>query len=133
MYLLHYILPVIVFYFYRNKIMLWGLMFANLIDLDHIYYRLIGKVGLFESACSRLGENCSFGFYPLHNFDYTPIFLMLINILVIGGLIFVNKKEVKSIRWINIRTFLELIGWLSIGLFVHLVLDYLHLLIGFGI
>ena len=56
MFILHYIIPLIIFYFfknlfkifgarktikvfsgYRDRIMLWGLLVANLIDLDHIY------------------------------------------------------------------------------------------------
>ena len=70
MFLFHYILPLIIFYFYRDKIMLYGLLLGNLVDLDHVYYRIIGKVGWFESACPQLGMQCSFGFYPLHNLTF---------------------------------------------------------------
>ena len=95
--------------------MVWGLLLGNLIDLDHVYYRLIGKVGWFESACEHFGQGCSLGFYPLHNLYLAPVFLLL------GGLIFVKNKKVKFI------------GWLGLGAFIHLILDYIHLLIGFGI
>ena len=95
--------------------MLWGLMLGNLIDLDHVYYRLIGKVGWFESACPKFGMQCSFGFYPLHNLTFVFVFL------IFSGLIFARDKRVKFI------------GWLSLGALLNLVLDYIHLLIGFGI
>ena len=49
-------IPVVIFYYYRDKIMLFGLLVANLIDLDHIYCRIIGKVGWFESACGQIGK-----------------------------------------------------------------------------
>jgi hypothetical protein len=95
--------------------MLWGLLLGNLIDLDHVYSRIIGKVGWFESACPQLGMQCSFGFYPLHNLTFAIIFLL------ISGMIFIKNKKLKFI------------GWLSLGAFLNLALDYIHLLIGFGI
>ncbi len=95
--------------------MLFGLVLGNLIDLDHIYYRIIGEVGWFESACSHVGAQCSFGFYPLHNFTFAIIFLLF------SSLLFLKNKKAK------------LIGWISLGAFLNLALDYAHLLLGFGI
>ena len=115
MFLLHYIIPIAIFYFYRNKIMLFGLLLGNLIDLDHVYYRIIGKVGWFESACPHLGMQCSFGFYPMHNLASVIIFLLF------SSLIFMKNKKIKFI------------GWLSFGAFLSLFLDYIHSIIGFGI
>jgi hypothetical protein len=114
MFLLHYLIPLIIFYFYRNKIVLLGLVFGNLIDLDHVYYRLIGKIGWFESACPQLGMQCSFGFYPLHNLTF-----MLVS-LVLSSLVFAKNKKVK------------LVGWVFIGALFNLLLDYVHLITGFG-
>jgi len=94
--------------------MVWGLLLGNLVDLDHVYYRLIGKVEWFGSACSKLGEQCSWGVYPLHNI------YVLITGLVLGLLIFV-----KDIR-------LKFIGWLGLGVVLALVLDLIHGWIGFG-
>jgi hypothetical protein len=115
MFLLHYIVPAIVFYFYRNEIMLFGLEVANLIDLDHIYYRIIGKVGWFNSACSHLGEQCSWDFYCFHNFYVLTIALILIPLLFLRG----NKYR-----------FARLIGWIGLGILIHLFLDYMQLLTG---
>ena len=72
-----YILPFIIYYFYRNKKMLWGLLLGNLIDLDHVYYRIIGKVEWFGSACQELGMQCSLGFYPLHTYPALIVFLLV--------------------------------------------------------
>ncbi len=115
MFLFHYILPFIIFYFYRNKSALYGLLLGNLIDLDHIYYRLIGKVNWLESACQNLGEQCSIGFYPLHN---TTLAIIL---LLISALIFTKNKKIKFI------------GWLSLGAFLNFALDYIHMTTGVGI
>ena len=95
--------------------MLFGLLLGNLIDLDHIYFRTIGKVGWFESACPHFGMQCSFGFYPLHNLVFATIFL------IFSSLIFFKNKKIK------------LIGWISLGALLNLFLDYIHLIIGFGI
>jgi len=95
--------------------MLWGLLLGNLIDLDHIYYRIIGKVGWFESACPQIGMQCSFGFYPLHNWIAVIIFF------IFSFLVFVKNKKIKFI------------GWLAIGALSNILLDYIHHLIGFGI
>lgn len=115
MFLMHYLLPLVIFYFYRNKAMLWGLLLGNLIDLDHIYYRIIGKVPWFESACSHLGAQCSIGFYPLHNI-YVGIFC-----LIFSGLVLFKDKRIKFI------------GLMFLGAFLNLLLDYIHLITGVGI
>jgi len=115
MFLLHYILPFIIFEFYKNNKMLFGLLIANLIDLDHIYLRLVGKISFFESACNNVGSNCSFGMYPLHS-----IWFCILGIFLALFLLFKNKN-------------LKLIGWIGIGIIIHLFLDILHYLIGFGI
>ena len=95
--------------------MLLGLLLGNLIDLDHIYYRLIGKVGWFSSACPQFGMQCSFGFYALHNLTFAIIFL------VGSSLIFFKDKRIKFT------------GWLFLGAFLNFFLDYIHLITGFGI
>jgi hypothetical protein len=115
MFLLHVILPLLIFYFYRNKIMVWGLLLGNLVDLDHIYYRLIGKVEWFESACPELGMQCSWNIYPLHNV------YVLVGCIVFGGLVFTKEKRLKFI------------GWLSLGIALNIVLDLIHRWSGFGI
>ncbi len=104
---LHYILPLVLFYFLRDKLMLLGLLLGNLIDLDHVYYRIIGKVGWFSSACSSLGKECSIGFYPLHN----PYLALL---FCLGTLFLFSKKKP-----------LRLCGWIFLGAFIHYLLDSL--------
>jgi membrane-bound metal-dependent hydrolase YbcI (DUF457 family) len=94
--------------------MLLGLLLGNLVDLDHVYYRLIGKVGWFESACTTLGDGCRFGFYPLHNFTFAIIFL------AIGALVFCKDWRFR------------LAGWIGIGAFLNIILDYIHMITGFG-
>jgi len=96
--------------------MLWGLLLANLIDLDHIYARLVGNVSWFGSACPKgFGTQCSFGLYFSHSWA-----MLIIGILLIS-LIFMKKK------------YLKFIGWLGAGIIIHLLLNYLHYLISFGI
>lgn len=94
--------------------MVWGLLLGNLIDLDHIYYRIIGKVPWFESACNHIGQGCSIGIYPLHNMNFA------ISSLLISSLIFHNNKR------------LRFIGWLGLGAFLNILLDYIHMITGFG-
>lgn len=115
MFLLHILIPVIIFYFYRDKIILWGLLFANLIDIGHVYYRIIGKVGWFESACPNLGMQCSWNFYPFHNIT------MLIVGFLLSSMIFTKDKRLK------------VAGWFGVGIVLHFGLDYIHLLTGAGI
>ena len=95
--------------------MLSGLLLGNIIDLDHIYLRIVGKVGWFESACPHVGMQCSFGFYPLHSLTFAICFLLL------SGLIFMKNNKLKFL------------GWLFLGAFLNLVLDYIHLISGFGV
>jgi len=120
MFLAHYILPFIIYLISKtkDKIMLWGLLMGNLIDLDHIYLRVIGKVNWFESACSRgFGSQCSFEIYPLHN----PLTaLILIGVLIIT-LPYLKKRKIKWMFWI------------SAGALLNLLLDYIHLLTGFAV
>ena len=121
MFLMHYFSPIIVFYFLRDKIIFFGLILGNLIDLDHVYYRIIGKVEWFESACiDGLGSQCSIGFYPLHNLY---VFLIVIILAILFFLISLYYKN-KKIRFLY---------WLAIGVIIHLILDFTHLLTGFGI
>jgi hypothetical protein len=137
MYSLHYILPFVVYYLFlhwggkykeikkkkkksffdfpRSKLILYGLLIGNLIDLDHIWYRIIGKVGWFDSACDHFGQQCSFNFYPLHN----ELSLIVLSAFFIAGF----RKNKK----------MELISWIALGAMIHLMLDYIHLLTGFGI
>ena len=120
MYLAHYILPFIIYWISKtkDKVMLWGLLLGNAIDLDHIYYRLIGKVGWFESACvDGLGSQCSFGIYPLHN-ALTAVILMVTALISFS---YIEKS--KKAKWIL---------WISIGALLNLLLDYIHLVIGFA-
>jgi len=121
MFLLHYVLPFIIYWTRKtkDKIMLWGLLLGNLIDLDHIYYRIIGKVGWFESACPEgFGSQCSFGLYPLHN----PASAAILMVIAISS--FVYFKEKKEAKWIF---------WISVGALLNLLLDFIHLVTGFGI
>jgi len=115
MFLLHYLIPFVVFYFVRKKMILYGLLLGNLADIDHIYYRIIGKVPWFSSACQNFGANCSIDFYPLHSLTFLLIFLGL------SSLIFVKNKKIKFV------------GWIFLGAFLNLILDYVHLIIGLGI
>jgi len=115
MFLLHYVIPFLYFILSKNRSMLFGLLLGNLIDLDHVYYRIIGKVGWLESACPKFGMQCSWGFYPLHNLSFAIIFLFS------SSLIFLKNRKIKFI------------GWLSLGAFLNLFLDYIHLATGIGI
>ena len=112
---LHYILPLALFYFFISKTMLLGLLLGNLVDLDHIYYRIIGNVPWVQSACGEIGKNCSFGVYPLHNLILGAVFL------VFASLVFVNDKKLK------------LAGWICLGVVLNMLLDLVHRTIGFGI
>ncbi len=117
---MHYILPFLIYYFIKKeKVMLYGLLAGNLIDLDHIYLKIIGKVGWFESACSNgLGSQCSFGIYPLHNLTSAVI-------LIIASIILFKQKN-KNFK-------LNFVFWLLIGAILNLVLDYIHLVTRFAI
>jgi len=48
--------------------MCYGLLAGNIIDIDHIFPRIMGKVPWFESACENgLFTQCSFDHYMFHN------------------------------------------------------------------
>jgi putative Mn2+ efflux pump MntP len=120
--------------------MLYGLILANLIDLDHIFYRIIGKVGWFESACPHIGMQCSFGFYPLHTIY---VFITAIVLVLASGIFLLsrklskhkkNKEHQESKQKKNVTRLIFLwIFWISLGVIIHFSLDYLSLIIGFGI
>ncbi len=114
MFLAHYLLILGIFLVFRSKISFLGLLLGNLIDLDHLYYRIIGKVNWAESACASAGSQCSFNFYPLHNMFFVVISL-------IGcALIFSKDKKLKFI------------GFISLGAFLNLFLDLIHSFTGIG-
>tara|TARA_Y100000310_G_scaffold225672_1_gene227722 strand:+ start:17866 stop:18120 length:255 start_codon:yes stop_codon:yes gene_type:complete len=84
-----------------------------------VYYRIIGKVGWFESACPKgLGSQCSFSVYPLHN-----IYVFVALIIGAGVLYFLYDKNI----------FTKIGFWICIGAILNLVLDYIHLKTGIGI
>ncbi len=114
MFLAHYLLILGIFLIYRSKIAFFGLLLGNLIDLDHLYYRIIGKVEWAESACANAGSQCSFGFYPLHNW------FVLITTLMLSTLILCKDK-----KW-------KFIGFIMLGAFLNLVLDLIHFSTGIG-
>lgn len=122
---MHYLLPLIIFYFFRDKIMLFGLLLGNAIDLDHMYYRIIGKVEWFESACEKgIGSQCSFGFYPLHNLATFLTLIIIALLLILVNLYYKNNKHKFKIK---------LFYWIAIGVIIHLILDFTHLMTGFAI
>ncbi len=122
MYLVHYILPFIIYYFYRNKIMLWGLLLGNLIDLDHLFLRITGLVPWFQNICSSgVFWKCN-GFYgyPLHSI------YMIITLIVTSALLFFLKQEetnLKVDKWMF---------WICIGALLNLSLDFIQLITGVG-
>ena len=120
MYLFHYLLPIAIYIIYKNKIMFWGLIFGNFIDLDHIYLRLVGNVPWTESICG-IGNvwQCSgfFG-YPLHSV-YVLVFFIMISMIVFPFMI--DDKKAKSLPWIF---------WISIGVLIHFVLDFIQIATG---
>ena len=116
---MHYILPFLIYHFKKDKKMLYGLLLGNAIDLDHVYYRIIGRVGWFESACSSgLGSQCSFGIYPLHNVTTA---IILIGVVLIS---YTYMKKGEKVQWVF---------WISLGALVNLLLDYIPLITGFVI
>jgi hypothetical protein len=121
MFLLHYIIPLLIFQFYKNYNMLYGLLLGNLIDLDHIYYRIIGKVGWFESICPGKSGECSYNLYPLHTLVNFNAIALLIFLLAFSLFIF-NKNKIAN-----------LLGWFFFGVFLHIILDITAYLTGFGI
>jgi membrane-bound metal-dependent hydrolase YbcI (DUF457 family) len=119
MFLIHYILPFVIYFFIRNRTILYGLLLGNLIDIDHILLRIIGKVPWFESACpSGLFTQCSFNVYPYHS-THSIILICLLFITIF----LVEKKHKHK----------DLLIWISAGAVMHILLDSIHLLTGLGI
>ena len=120
MFLLHYLIPIAIYYFIKkDKVILFGLLAGNLVDLDHVYYRLIGKVGWFESACSG-GSQCSIGTYPSHD----PLFLIVFTAVGMLTAYFILSEEKKKLKGLI---------WILTGVLLHLVLDYIALITGVSI
>jgi hypothetical protein len=122
MYLAHIIIPLIIFYFYRNKIMLFGLLLGNLVDLDHLLLRIEGFVPWFQSICRTKDFwkcNGFFG-YPLH----TPY--MIVGLIILSAILFAlmkKDKDFKVTKWMF---------WVCIGALLHLSLDFIQLVTGFA-
>jgi hypothetical protein len=96
-------------------IIFFGLLLANLIDLDHIFLRILGDVPWFGTSCGESGLVCSsINFYPLHSL------IFLIASLVLTPLIFFKDNKIKFF------------GWLFLGVAIHLGLDYIQYFTGFG-
>ena len=117
-YLIHYLIPLGIYYFNRNKKILYGLLLGNLIDLDHIIPRLQGKINWTESACGHLLDSCSFGNYPLHNF--TALFILIV--IAISIYIYYKYKKIE----------LNLLFWLLIGAILNLVVDLIYIMNNFS-
>ena len=116
MWFLHYIIPGLIYFFNKNKIMFWGLISGNILDLDKIYFRLIGKVGWTESICEKgIGTCSSIGNYPLHTLP--PLIFLLIALILF---LFFRKKNKK----------LSFLFWFSIGAILHLFLDCIQKITG---
>jgi len=122
MYLAHIILPFIIYYIFRNKIVLWGLLLGNLIDLDHIFLRIIGGVPWFQNICEIKGFWKCNGFlgYPFHSV------YMLVGLIVVSIILFFlmkEEKELKITKWMF---------WICIGAILNLLLDFVQLSTGIG-
>jgi hypothetical protein len=122
MYFAHYILPFIVYYFYRSKTILFGLLLGNLIDLDHILIRIIGTVPWLQNICSidKFWKCNGFLGYPFHSI------YMIISLIVVSIVLFFlmdEEKEIKITKWMF---------WICIGALLNLSLDFVQLLTGVG-
>ncbi len=122
MYLAHYILPFLLYYFFRNKIMLLGLLFGNGIDIDHILYRINGMVPWLKSICLSDGFMKCNGFfgYPFHSI------YMIISLIVVSILLFYlmeKQKDLKVNKWLF---------WIAIGALLHLTLDFVQMVTNVG-
>lgn len=122
MYLFHYILPFIIYYFVRSKTILFGLLLGNLIDLDHIFLRIFGVVPWFQNICSIDGFWKCNGFlgYPLHSV-YMVVTLIVTSIILF--FLMEEEKELKVTKWMF---------WICIGALIHLSLDLVQLFTGIG-
>lgn len=144
MYIAHYLLPFFVIFIYlyfirkdkiiinnrfnfdfmrikKGKIILtfagiifFGLMLGNLIDIDHVYYRLSGDVPWLKSYCGgTFNLKCSsLNYYPLHNMYFFIVFFIL------SFLVFFKDNRIR------------LYGWIFIGATIHLILDYIQYITG---
>jgi hypothetical protein len=122
MYLAHYILPFAIYYFFRSKVMLGGLLIGNLIDLDHILLRIFGIVPWFQNICGTdyfWKCNGFFG-YPLHSV-YVLVSLIVTSIVLF--FLMNEEKELKINKWMF---------WICIGALLNLSLDFVQLLTGVG-
>lgn len=122
MFLAHYILPFIIYHArkVKDKVMLYGLLIGNFTDLDHILLRIKGDIPWFESACpGGLGTQCSFGTYPMHSLGFFML-MVIFAIFTYKGM----RQKKKNHRWLF---------WISTGVALNLVLDYIHLTTGFSI
>jgi len=121
MYLAHFILPFAIYYLIKkDKIMLFGLLLGNIVDLDHISFRINHGIEIFTSSCDNFLEQCSFGTYRMHSLN------SVISLSIASVILFVmikKHKEMKSVYWIF---------WACIGALLNLLLDYIHLLTGVG-
>jgi hypothetical protein len=102
--------------------MLFGLLFGNLIDLDHIFFRVTGMVPWMESICSvkNFWDCNSFFGYPLHS---VYVFISLIAVSIILFFLMQEEKELKVTKWMF---------WICIGALVNLFLDFIQLTTGTG-
>jgi hypothetical protein len=145
MYIAHYLIPFIVIFIYlyfikkgkvikdkklnfdlikinKGKIVItvagvifFGLFLGNLIDFDHVYYRITGMVPWLGTSCGEGVFKCaSFNFYPVHNLTFFFVFLLLS--------FFVFAKDYR----------IKFYGWIFIGAAIHLVLDFIQFKTGFG-
>lgn len=116
MWLLHYIIPGLVYLVKKNKTMFWGLIAGNFLDLDKVYYRLIGKVGWTVSICAEGPGSCSsIGLYPWHTL---PVFVFLV--VAMGTLFFLRNKNKKG----------YFLFWMAFGSVLHFLLDYIQKITG---
>lgn len=103
--------------------MLFGLLAGNLMDLDHVPSRVIGHREILKSACEEgFGTQCSFGTYALHSWEFAIALVVTIGLLYLFRKTFVKKHISFGIGI-----------WLAIGALLNMLLDLIHLWIGFGI
>ena len=123
MYLAHYVLPIAIYFLIKkDKIMLFGLLLGNIVDLDHVLLRLSGSVPWLSSICGdKFFWKCSgfFG-YPFHS---AYVIVSLIFLSVILFFLMKKQKELKINKWMF---------WICIGALLHLALDFTQLTSGVG-
>jgi hypothetical protein len=109
---------------------MYALLLANIIDLDHIYYRIAGKVSWFSSACPEIGMNCGLNFYPMHTLIVMFFYLGISGPLFLSAVAIISKRNIPKLLK---NPKIHFIGWLGVGILIHILLDYLHLKTGFFI